>query len=63
MDQEFIFLDASGLGEWTFHTVLNLFPKKYNCTCEVQHYVTAVNETIILFIRYYLHYRNENCDF
>lgn len=55
MDEEFIILDSSALREYTFHSVLNLFLKKYNCTsCKAQHYVTAVNGTIILFTRYYL---------
>lgn len=55
MDTEFIILDSSALRECTFHTILNLFQKKYNCTCcKVQHDVTAPNETIILFTRYYL---------
>lgn len=58
MDREFIILDASAPRECSFHTVLNLFQRKYNCTCKVQHYVTTTNETIILFITYYLGYGN-----
>jgi len=55
MDNEFIILESHTLKECTFHAVLNLFQKKHHCTCcKVQHYVTPVNETVILFTRYYL---------